>query len=106
MALAFRWASVTYKGRGKLEDSKEETPVLGWTALLNIELRKGHEVTVCQAIKQPTRVESTNVSRGHHDDVRDAAQAAGEPETSFPTEPCRDETSGARAQEGAEGHER
>ena len=96
---------VAYERSEKLKPSQKQSPILRRTALLHIKLRERHKVPVRQSDNQSSEVESDDIGCSHHDDVRDAACEARNPETGSTTQFRGHDTSERRADEGAEGHE-
>ncbi len=95
-----------YSRSRELEEREKQAPVLRGGALLDIQLREGHKHAVRQADEESACVEGTDVFRGHHDDISYRAQHTGYPERALPAELDRDEAGSARADEGAERHQR
>jgi hypothetical protein len=96
----------THKGREELEASKEQTPVFGNAAFLDIELGEAHEVPVGETYCQTSNVERNDVLCSHHDNVRDAANDTCESQTLPTSELVGSYSCEARTNKGAQCHER
>lgn len=106
LLLGFDGKRTTYDGGEELESGEEQATVLGGARFLDVELGKGHEVTVGETDEEATGVEGADAGGGHHDDVGNAAEEAGSPETVLAAKLGGDDTGETGADEGAEGHER
>lgn len=95
----------TDKGCAQMKHGQEQTTILCWTTLLDVQLGEGHEVAVGQPDKKPTNIQRPNMCRGHHDDVRYCAENASHPKTHFPSKFCRNEPRETGAYEGAHRHQ-
>lgn len=78
----FKDLAIAYEGSEELEASEEKAAKTRNAALLDIQLRKGHEIPISQANDETPHVKRADVCGSHHDDISDAAGETCEPEAS------------------------
>lgn len=77
----------------------------GWNHLLNVELAKGHEISIGDANEEAAGVDTPKISGALHDAVGAAAQNAGYPNTVSAAEFDGHRSSHQGSGEGADGHQ-